>query len=111
MEDVVESERIQWSEQLLLLFLLRLLQILSLALDLVELLVAEDEDGHCGAANEVSVSIISHHEGSVVDDCTSGQSLNHEILILSTAVILHGDLNDAILDEEHVLRPLVLLAD
>ena len=76
------------------------LQVLSLALDLVELVVVELEDGNGRPTNKVRVCVVPNHEGPMVDDCPPTQSLNHKILILSTPVVFERDFNDAILDQK-----------
>ena len=47
----------------------------------------------------------------MVDDGSFSKSLNDEVAILNSLVILDGNLNNSILNEEHPICNLVLLAD
>ena len=91
--------------------LLGSLEILAFALDLLEFIMAEHEDGDIGKADKVGVRVVFDHEGPVVDDGAPSESLDHKALVLSPPVVLGGNLHDASLNEEQIGGHLILFAD
>lgn len=86
-EDVVECKRVLR----LNLFMFNLgkgsLHVVLFVTDLRQLFDREDKDGDRCCALEVSVSFISEHEGSVVDDGTFAQAFDDKFLLLDIAII------------------------
>ena len=91
-------------------YLLCLLQINFLTLDLIHLFRGEHEGRYGGPADEVSVCIVFNEEGAVVDNGTTTEALDHEVLALSALVILDGHLDNTLLDEEQFVGVLALFA-
>ena len=110
-EDVVESKRVIRPVDISLDLILGSLEILTLALDLFEFIMAEHKDRDIGEAHKVGIGVVFDHEGPVVDDCASSKPLDHEALIFSPPVVLGRDLHDASLNEEQMFRHFILFAD
>ena len=84
---------------------------MPLPLDLLELFVGKDEAADCRTAHKVRIRVVLHGERPMVNDRATAQPLNDEIFIFSAPVVRGGDLNDAVLDQDQLVRLLVLLAD
>ena len=77
-----------------------LLQVLPALFDVSDLIVVQNEGRNIRTAHEVSVCIITHHERAMVDNGTSSEPLNDEVLIVSATIILDGHLDNSLLDQE-----------
>ena len=111
MYDVIKGDRLMSFEYLLLHIVLGFLKVMSLGLDLFDLLVCKHESRHSCVTFEVCIGIILDQERTMVDDGTLRQSLNDKEIIFDSFVVGNGNLNYTILDEEHSVSDLVLLTD
>ena len=79
-------------------------------LDLAHLVIGERKARDVCSADKVCISIVSDHERVMVDDGSSPEPLNHEVLVVTSAIVPDCHFNDSLLDKEHLVSHLVFLA-
>ena len=110
-EDVVQGQVQGEVLKFVLHFFPGLADVLPLLLDGGHFRVVQHEARDVGATHEISVSVIIDHERSVVNDCTSSKPLNDKVFIIDSTIVLAGDFDDSLLDQEQFVRQLSRLTD